>query len=1307
MLLSALCVLVAAAQGFNPDSPAEPGAKYRIRVQASPQEAGTVRGEGWYAYGGRATVRATAASPAWRFVKWTTDDGAEVSTEPTFTYTGITAHHTLTAHFEAQATSQVRLSSDPASGQTTFTLSGAGTYAVGTQATLVASVPADWTFAGWMLKGSNEVLSTATRYIYTVTPDDVELVAHYRFTPGTLPAEPNETKPSHRVTLKVSPREAGSVSPSTPFMVREGDRFTIGTSAGSEWKFAGWADAEGTLVASTQSATLVMGTTDLVLTATYVFSPGNPAAPGADGQARFSLYGPTAKAFRGESVLYPIYLENTSSARSLTLTLVLPEGITASADGVQLTSRTSAYTATARQEGQDFTLTLDGGTLMSGHNGAVALVPLQVGTAVTDSTYSIVMRDPVLTLADGTQPTTTSRPGTLHVTTPEEGDLQARFTVDRYMNRAQFTNTSSQACRSFVWDFGDGTTSEEHSPMHVYQSPGTYNVRLIAKGIARTDIAEQSLIINPANTWTAEGDYTLDAKATGVRNFTSLHEAVSLLSQCTPRGTIVVAVPAGERYSMDATQADSLALLTTLTQKLTQAGTALKFASAAGHTASSIMINTSPEAESLCATMAFICLPQLDNVQTMLNGVDIHPQALLSIGLEAVCAEASTQAVSLGMLSSSPSVTVKWSATITAGSKLTGFAANGTGDLPSMVIHSTATSTQRVTYVIDYLLDGVLMHTTQHAIDVRPLVAGAVIASLSPADGSEAGFGLQRISWTDLGAQAPGGYTFHWRRTDAGGEWNSRECTTSRTDLQCAPGATYEWKVTAYGACDEVVSPTFTFTVKRQADLAVTQLVVPEAVNAQNTFTIKAKVQNLGSGTTLSSTWTDALYRSESADGLSTATRVATITRRGVLEPGDAYELTFQTQAPDASVGQVYYYVRTDDSNVEPESDERNNVALSSAVSVAENYVQAGDYEALKVLYEALGGASWTRPWRTSTAAINSTAWPGVTFDNDGRVLAINLASNNLAGVLPEQGFTLPLLTSLNLSGNRVRGRLAAFVQGLPALATLDMSACALTTLDAALPATIRTLNLANQNSFQPLAYFPRQAWAMGTSVDDVRLDSIISYNHTLRDFTAHPTLGLYSRNDAYLGTLSYSNGRYMLRLNGDYRQANGAEVYARVADGTARGNRLRAALSWLAGDANADGQVDVLDARHTLNRILASPMGNFNFMAANTYDSDLIINVQDVVTTVNMFITDEADTDARGVRSAASAANVTPRGTLRIQDNLLWLDADEPVGALDITLRGVREQQVGLRLSHTRYQMFTHQAGDCLRVVILSPSGD
>ena len=46
VLLALLLTVVARGQDFNPDSPAEPNARYRLSVKAVPAEAATVKGTG-------------------------------------------------------------------------------------------------------------------------------------------------------------------------------------------------------------------------------------------------------------------------------------------------------------------------------------------------------------------------------------------------------------------------------------------------------------------------------------------------------------------------------------------------------------------------------------------------------------------------------------------------------------------------------------------------------------------------------------------------------------------------------------------------------------------------------------------------------------------------------------------------------------------------------------------------------------------------------------------------------------------------------------------------------------------------------------------------------------------------------------------------------------------------------------------------------------------------------------------------------------------------------------------------------------
>jgi len=66
-------------------------------------------------------------------------------------------------------------------------------------------------------------------------------------------------------------------------------------------------------------------------------------------------------------------------------------------------------------------------------------------------------------------------------------DFEANVTSDRMPLAVGFSDLSTAHPTAREWDFGDGTTSTEKSPGHVYTVPGTYSVRLRVTNIAGTD----------------------------------------------------------------------------------------------------------------------------------------------------------------------------------------------------------------------------------------------------------------------------------------------------------------------------------------------------------------------------------------------------------------------------------------------------------------------------------------------------------------------------------------------------------------------------------------------------------------------------------------------------------------------------------------------------------------------------------------------------------------------------------------------------------------------------------------------------
>ncbi len=1306
-LLAMLLSMVARGQDFNPDSPPEPGARYKLTVKAQPAEAATVSGGGLYAVNANVNVKAVARNANWRFKNWTDAEGKVVSTSSSFTHRKLNSAETLTANYEYQKTSRLTIAYDPSS----IRASEVKEYVVGVTYSFTASTYSDYTFVNWTTSDGT-VISTNRAVSYTVTENDETITAHYRFTPGS-PAEPNETKPKHKVYFRCDPAGLAGFNKTSGFSVSEGSPYSVTVYSVNDYEFKGWTwEGETKILETSRTWNVNMGTRDAHLVAHFEFKPSSPSEPSTDTKQRHSLYATTTSMYRGETTLLPIYMQNTGNVKTLSFKLHLPKNLTVDVANIQKTLRTDAYTVQAAQEDSVLSVSLEGGTQIVEHDGVVVRIPVSAQEALKDSVYTVKFSDIAGTTTADAVINFTSRSGRLVVSTPEEGDLQAKFSVETYMNRAQFTNLSSENAKTFEWNFGDGATSTERNPMHSYAEAGTYTVRLTARGIVKTVTAEQQIIINPANTWSASGDYRLDPTVNSARAFKSMHEMLSLLSQCTPDGTINVKTGGKEAFDANLQSADSLALLSTLTEKLGKAGVVMAFKNEAQNPIT-LRFNVAANSTDMQKATDFFRHISLDNVVVTLNGAAINIGEIGRYSEQTICSGTSTQPEAFTAISSSEKVKVSWTASVAEGCTVRGYQLTGNGNLPAMTLTNEGSKTDLVTYHVSVELDGVAMYTYIYKVYVKPLLKSLALSS--PSNNAVLEYGQVTLSCSNLG-QAAKGYTFHYRRTDAEAEgaeeWKEVKTTSPSTTFVPVEGASYEWYATAHGECYETVdSEHRTFSISKRSDLTVESVTVPAEVKANTTFQITAVVRNIGKGATRSSAWTDMLYE-ERADGRQYG--IKGMAHRGVLQPGESYTVTFTVKSPDASVSDFRYMVGTDAYAEESESDESNNSMFTDPIAIVNRYIDAADYEALKVLYQATNGGAWTsKTWRIGSNAVTSTGWPGVTFDEEGHVLAIDLQINNLTGTLPTAGMEMKSLRTLNLSGNSLSGDVAAFCKLLPALETLNLGNNLFTELTDVLPAHITSLNLQNQRERYSLSTFPLQEWAMGDKQADIQLGSLIAYDHKNQNFEAHPTLRIYTAdNNSYVGEMRYSDGAYRYYLSGTYTYASGTEFCIRSNGGVAQNNRLRAKLTWTKGDVNADASVDVLDAQQTLNYIMGTQNGNFNYPAADTYEGSGI-NVQDVVATINIFIGSNDNADRKIVMAAqrrwteslgeeASAANV-----LSVEDGALWLNASDQVAALDITLAGVKANDVKLALSKQRYQLVTHNTANGVRVVIISTTGD
>lgn len=86
-----------------------------------------------------------------------------------------------------------------------------------------------------------------------------------------------------------------------------------------------------------------------------------------------------------------------------------------------------------------------------------------------------------------------------------EGAPKAHFTYKTaHPLKVVLTNNSANAS-SYVWDFGDGTTSTEQNPTHRYKTLGVYKVKLLAKKNDKSDTYETNVEIKAPSTCTITG----------------------------------------------------------------------------------------------------------------------------------------------------------------------------------------------------------------------------------------------------------------------------------------------------------------------------------------------------------------------------------------------------------------------------------------------------------------------------------------------------------------------------------------------------------------------------------------------------------------------------------------------------------------------------------------------------------------------------------------------------------------------------------------------------------------------------------
>ena len=373
--------------------------------------------------------------------------------------------------------------------------------------------------------------------------------------------------------------------------------------------------------------------------------------------------------------------------------------------------------------------------------------------------------------------------------------------------------------------------------------------------------------------------------------------------------------------------------------------------------------------------------------------------------------------------------------------------------------------------------------------------------------------------------------------------------------------------------------------------------------------------------------------------------------------------------------------------------------------------VEPNDLLNLKNLYQATDGANWThRKWSFLSNGRLESDFPGVTFSSANelgysRVVELDLVKNNMKGDISQLTLYFPELTSLNLYYNQLSGDITQMVSQLSKLTYLDISYNMLTGLTR-LPETVTSLNKGYQFRGDVISEVVDKLNAIYITISDkqsVGLPSILSYNLKTNSNTA-PLLYICERNNVnqYYGLFgpAVSENDFIFKTDWvsipyTYNYAQDHEIYLRTTDGTI----YPAVLRYVEGDANMSGATDLLDVQTTITEILNPAVINlFNKTAANTYEDELI-NVQDVVSTVNIVLNRipinigvDLSATTEGERMAAMRRAAPVEGGsgnwIYTKDERVWIENEAEVGAVEIVLDGLSADEVSLALSRKDFQM-------------------
>lgn len=379
------------------------------------------------------------------------------------------------------------------------------------------------------------------------------------------------------------------------------------------------------------------------------------------------------------------------------------------------------------------------------------------------------------------------------------------------------------------------------------------------------------------------------------------------------------------------------------------------------------------------------------------------------------------------------------------------------------------------------------------------------------------------------------------------------------------------------------------------------------------------------------------------------------------------------------------------------------------AFVVVNTIINENEWQILKDYYQSANSSTWERVWDFSSATRSRKALPGVKSYN-GHVLNIYLRGNNINGKFPYEFLKLPNLEELDLScnqltgdigdemaqfledgnktssslkfldisQNKLSGNIGTIANALTGLTYLDASENQLEEVSPVIPKTVQNLYLDNQD-IQREVELHIQDVEEGILLQSI--PNILLYNHSKQSYQTDLTLQ-FSDNQGGKISMSFSNESFEID---NYRYVYTGES-GDLLNASTWGHYLTATLPirlyFDEGDADFNGQVNILDLQTQIDYIVEDYYGVFNLTAANLW-KDETINVQDAVCMVNHLLdkTSSAGSTMHRIKQKEQV-QAEEENQVFIYSDRLYINATQPVAAFDIIISSEADINISSELS-------------------------